>query len=151
MLGMRRVSPREALELMTSQGFAYLDVRSPLEFAEAHPAGAVNVPLQRMHDDELLDDPGFVEAVRARFGPEQPLVVGCATGVRSLRAAALLAAGGFRHLVEQRAGMLGVRDAFGRLTERGWRDEGLPVGQLDDDEEPHDDDAQVGAAQGGSR
>ena len=124
---MRRVSPREAHELMTSAGFVYLDVRTAPEFAEGHPRGAHNVPLQHPGEDGLVDNPAFVAQVRARFAPDDGIVVGCAAGVRSLRAARLLADSGFTNLVEQRAGMSGVRDAFGRVRERGWRDEGLPL------------------------
>jgi rhodanese-related sulfurtransferase len=118
---MRRISPREAHDLM-AQGWSYLDVRSELEFAVAHPREAINVP---------LGGGDFVEEVRDRFEEDARLVVGCATGVRSLIAAQQLIDAGFRNVVEQRAGMDGVRDAFGRLKERGWRDEGLPTASDD--------------------
>jgi rhodanese-related sulfurtransferase len=114
---MRRISPREAHALM-AEGYAYLDVRSSLEFALGRPEGALNVP---------LGGGDFVEDVRDLLGDHARVIVGCATGVRSLLAAQQLLQAGFEEVVEQRAGMDGVRDAFGRLKERGWRDEGLPV------------------------
>jgi rhodanese-related sulfurtransferase len=122
-----RVSPREAHALVREQGYAYLDVRSVPEFDAGHPEGAYNVPIAEPAPEGLRDNPRFVAEVEALFASATPLVVGCASGVRSLRAAALLATRGFTRLVEQRAGMDGVRDPFGRVKERGHRAEGLPV------------------------
>jgi rhodanese-related sulfurtransferase len=61
------------------------------------------------------------------FSHDAKIVVGCATGVRSLRAAELLAGAGFAEVVDQRAGMDGARGPFGNLVEPGWAAEGLPV------------------------
>jgi len=46
--------------------------------------------------------------------------------VRSQLAARALLAAGFTDVVEQRAGHDGVKDAFGRLLEKGWAASGLP-------------------------
>ena len=113
----KRVSAREAYALLKDAGYAYVDVRTQAEFAEGHPAGAVNVPLA------LAD---FVGAMRARFALDAKIVVGCRSGNRSLRAARMLLEAGFTNVVEQRAGWDGVRDAFGQLLEPGWEREGLP-------------------------
>lgn len=124
---MRTVSPREAYELMVREGYVYLDVRTVTEFAESHPRGARNVPYALPSSAGLAPNPDFLAEVTSSLTPDTKLVVGCATGVRSRDAARLLREAGFAEVVEQRAGMLGVRDPFGRLRERGWRDEGLPV------------------------
>src|SRR4051794_32310772 len=76
----RRVSPREAHALMTDEQYTYVDVRSPDAFADGHPSGAVNVPL----DDD------FVTAMSGRFARDAKIVVGCTRGGRSLRAARAL-------------------------------------------------------------
>ncbi len=131
---MRRVSPREAHELMVNQGYLYLDVRTETEFAEGHPKGALNVPLAYQGEHGLMPNPEFVSQVTARIDRGAPLLVGCAAGVRSQQAAQLLSEAGFSDVVEQRAGVSGLRDAFGRIRERGWRDEGLPM-DYDDEEE----------------
>lgn len=112
-----RISPAEAHEKMTREGYAYVDVRTPEEFADGHPAGAVNVPL----------GDGFVEAVASRFAKDAPLVVGCKSGGRSLRAADALLAAGFTRVLEQRAGFDGARGPFGEITEPGWTRQGLPT------------------------
>jgi rhodanese-related sulfurtransferase len=124
---MRTVSPREAYDLMVRDGYVYLDVRTATEFAEGRPPGARNVPYALPSAVGLTPNPTFVAEVTASFTPETKLVVGCASGVRSRDAARLLHEAGFREVIEQRAGMLGVRDPFGRLREPGWRELGLPV------------------------
>jgi rhodanese-related sulfurtransferase len=112
---------------MEQDGYVYLDVRSVPEFDLGHPAGAVNVPWLQPSVDGMAPNPRFLQEVEARFSRSAGLVVGCASGVRSLAAAEQLEANGFSRLVEQRAGMHGVRDPFGRVKERGWLDEGLPL------------------------
>jgi rhodanese-related sulfurtransferase len=61
------------------------------------------------------------------FAKDAKIVVGCATGVRSLRAAELLFSAGFAEVVDQRAGMEGSRGTFGNVVEPGWVAAGLPV------------------------
>ena len=109
------------------RGHLYLDVRLRPEFEAGHPEGAYNLPLQAPVDGRLVDRADFVAAVVAAFAPETRLILGCESGVRSLRAARLLEAAGFFDVCEQRAGMGGDRDAFGRVKERGYRAEGLPL------------------------
>jgi rhodanese-related sulfurtransferase len=126
----RRVSPGEAHALVRDEGYAYLDVRAVPEFDTGHPPGAYNVPLRTPRLGGGMDDnEQFVAEVRAAFPSAQKLVVGCATGVRSLRASELLLAAGFEDVVDQRAGIDGVRDAFGRVREPGHRAQGLPLTQ----------------------
>jgi rhodanese-related sulfurtransferase len=111
-----RISPTEAHAKMTSEGFTYVDVRTPEEFAEGRPAGSVNVPLG--------DD--FVRAMAAKFAKDARIVVGCKAGGRSLRAANALIAAGFTNIVDQRAGFDAARGSFGEVTEPGWGRTDLP-------------------------
>jgi rhodanese-related sulfurtransferase len=122
-----RVSPTEARRLVVEEGYAYLDVRTGVEFASGHPTGSINVPL-------LIDGPRgrvlnerFMDEVLIRFSKSAKLVIGCRSGQRSLRAAGLLEAEGFEHVIDQRAGFDGVRDAFGGVVEAGWLATGLPI------------------------
>lgn len=112
-----KVDPRGALALMRDEGFTYVDVRTADEFVEGRPAGAINVPL----------DDRFVTAMGERFARDAPIVVGCASGKRSARAAALLGAAGFVRVRDQRAGWAGRRGTFGEVLEPGWLREGLPI------------------------
>jgi rhodanese-related sulfurtransferase len=128
------VSPNEARDLLL-QGYTYLDVRSEPEFALERPAVTVggvsesvawNVPWQRVEGDRLVPNPDFTRVVRAVFATEQPLIVGCRSGSRSLAAIAALKGLGFTRLVQLRHGLAGARDAFGR-TLPGWRQSGLGI------------------------
>lgn len=127
MSSVTRISAREAYARL-QEGYAYLDVRAVAEFDTGHPEGAYNVPLLTPRaGGGLAENADFLRVVRGLFAKDARIVVGCATGVRSLRAAELLLAEGYAHVLEQRAGMEGVRDAFGRVREKGHRAEGLPV------------------------
>ena len=120
-----RGSAAEAHRLV-ERGHAYLDVRSEEEFGLGHPEGAYNVPLLIHAAGELTPNPHFLAVVRACFGLDQPLIVGCERGERSRQAAAQLVSHGHREVVECAAGFGGVRDPFGRVIEVGWRGAGLP-------------------------
>lgn len=100
-----------------AEGYTYVDVRTPEEFAEGRPAGAVNVP--------LADD--FVARVDQRFAKDAKLVIGCKAGGRSLKAAKALLAAGYTNVLEQRAGFDAARGPFGEVTEPGWSRAGLPT------------------------
>lgn len=79
-----KVAPATARELVAG-GALLLDVRSPDEFAAAHLPGAMNVPVQVLED--RLAELGH---------KERPVVIYCASGIRSASAARLLKAAGFR-------------------------------------------------------
>lgn len=125
------VSPEEAQQLL-ARGYTYVDVRSEPEFALGHVPGAVNVPLQRVEDDRLVDNPEFVPVMLAAFRTTEPLLIGCRSGSRSKLAVERLQAAGFERLAELRHGFVGARDAFGRRLP-GWSARGLPVVQGADD------------------
>ena len=44
-----------------------------------------------------------------------------------MKAATVLIAAGFNDVVDQRAGYDGARDSFGRVTDVGWVEKGLPT------------------------
>jgi rhodanese-related sulfurtransferase len=122
----KRVSPAEAQQLL-AEGYVYVDVRSIPEFDEAHPVGAVNVPLLNMGPGGMTPNPEFLEVMTRAFPKDAKLVIGCKAGGRSLKAATALLDAGFVNIIDQRAGFDGVRDAFGAYTEKGWSPSGLPV------------------------
>jgi rhodanese-related sulfurtransferase len=107
------------------EGWSYLDVRSPQEFAQGHPEGAVNVPILFMGPAGNQPNPRFLEIVQRLF-PQQdtPLLLGCRSGARSARAAEILAAAGYARLANVAGGMMDW-DANGlpRSTSgRTWED-----------------------------
>lgn len=113
---MKHVTPVQARALM-ERGASYVDVRTPEEFEAGHPAGAHNLP---------ISEPDFALLASACFDKNSPIVLGCRSGHRSVIAAKALESEGFTEVYEQRAGWDGARDAFGRVTEVGWRKSGLP-------------------------
>lgn len=113
---MSRISPAEAHAKMKDEGFTYVDVRTPDEFAAGHPEGARNVP---------LDDAFIVEMAKA-FAKDAKIIVGCKSGGRSARAAHELAIAGFTNVLDQRAGWDGTRGTFGEIVEPGWSRTDLP-------------------------
>ncbi len=123
----KRISPKEAHELM-GQGYTYVDVRSEGEFEASHPAGAVNIPLMHKGAMGMTPNPQFLAAFKAAFPDPDgaKVIVGCAGGNRSMRAADVLEREGYDELVEQRAGFGGARDAAGQVLEPGWQASGLP-------------------------
>lgn len=88
-----RVSPEKA-KSMVAGGARLVDVRTPEEYGSGHLDGAVNIPV------------GDLEQRLAELEPKsQPVVVYCASGFRSARAARALAAAGFKDV-----GDLGAMD-----------------------------------------
>jgi adenylyltransferase/sulfurtransferase len=72
-----------------------MDVREPDEFETVHIPGAVNIPLSVLKGGVDGEFPEEVEYVADRAAEEgRPLVVYCASGVRSLKAVDLLAGAG---------------------------------------------------------
>ena len=122
----KRVSPQEAKTLL-DEGWTYLDVRTPAEWAAGHPVAAPNVPWALTGPAGMTPNPDFLRVVDRVFGKDAKLVVGCKAGGRSLKAGQALIAAGFTNIIDQRAGYEGPRDAFGKIVEKGWSPEGLPT------------------------
>jgi rhodanese-related sulfurtransferase len=120
-----RISANLASQAMREAGHVYLDVRTVEEFELGHVEGAYNVPWELRGQRR---NPDFARVVTAAFGCEQPMIVGCQSGVRSALASAALVELGFVQVFEQHAGYAGKRDAFGKLLEPGWQRAGLPIG-----------------------
>ena len=78
-MGLRSAGQLRRLGEVLSGGALLLDVRTGLEYGIAHLPGAVHVPLRKLWSQgRTLPD------------PEQPIVVYCASGTRSLLAAFIL-------------------------------------------------------------
>lgn len=117
----KRVPPEVARDLMEKEGYVYVDVRSTQEFEQGHPAGAYNVPLLHMGPGGMIPNPDFMGVMEKSFQRDAKLVLGCKAGGRSLTAATMLLAAGFKTVVDQRAGFDGTP------FEAGWRPRALPV------------------------
>ena len=78
-----KVAPEKARALV-ADGAKLVDVRSPAEFSAGHVDGAINVPVQ-----ELAQRAGELGDTA------KPVVVYCASGMRSASAVRILARAGF--------------------------------------------------------
>lgn len=103
-LGGGALSASEAVRLINHEKAVLIDVCEPAEFAAGHAAGARNVPLS------ALDSAKGLPTNKAL-----PLVLMCATGARSSRAAAQLRKAGFANVHALAGG------------NAAWREASLPI------------------------
>lgn len=98
------VSVAEAVRLINREKAVLVDVCEPAEYAAGHVAGAKNVPVASIEGSKLLP-----------ADKQTPLVLVCASGARSNRAAAKLRQLGYQHAHVLAGGM------------SAWREANLPV------------------------
>ncbi len=103
--GAKTVSPTEATMLINREDAVILDVRETEEYAKGHLLDARNIPASK-----IKDRIGELEKFK-----ERPLIVCCATGVRSASACGELKKLGFLKLFNLAGG-----------TE-AWKTAGLPL------------------------
>jgi len=133
-MAIKQVEPPEAHQILSGNPDAiYLDVRTEDEFAQGHPAGAINIPVMFMIPGRPQPNPDFLAVAEKVLPKGRKLAVGCLAGGRSQRACEVLEEAGYTDLTNVRGGFGGQRDASGQMVVKGWRDAGLPVSQdLDD-------------------
>jgi len=126
-----QAEPPQAHETLKSHSDAvYLDVRTEQEFAQGHPAGAINIPVVFIKGPGQMEvNPDFVTVAEKTLPKGKKLIVGCMAGGRSQRACEMLEQTGYTDLTNVRGGFGGARDQSGQVVVTGWRDAGLPVSQ----------------------
>jgi rhodanese-related sulfurtransferase len=127
----KEVTPQEAHELLSTNPEAvYIDVRSQREFANGHPAGAVNIPVAFPDPARgMVMNADFLKVVEANFPKDKILVVGCQAGPRANTACGLLQGAGYQQIANVLGGFGGMRDPVGNIVAPGWASSGLPVSQ----------------------
>ncbi|HVN28403.1 MAG TPA: rhodanese-like domain-containing protein [Candidatus Binataceae bacterium] len=125
----KQQKPVEAHDTLSKNpGAIYLDVRTEGEFAQGHPAGALNVPVVFIKGPGQMEPNDDFAAVVEKIIPKNTkLVVGCLAGGRSQRACEILEGAGYTDLTNVVGGWGGQRDGSGNVIGKGWRDEGLPT------------------------
>jgi rhodanese-related sulfurtransferase len=128
-MAIKQVEPPQAHEILQKNSDAvYVDVRTEEEFAQGHPAGAINIPVVFLRPGAQPQPNDSFLAVAEKVLPrDKKLVVGCMAGGRSQRACEILEQAGYSDLTNVRGGFGGARDASGAIVVVGWRDAGLPV------------------------
>jgi rhodanese-related sulfurtransferase len=121
-------SPQAHQILQKNPDAVYVDVRTEEEFAQGHPAGAINLPVVFLKQGAAPQPNDSFLAVAQKVLPrDKKLVVGCMAGGRSQRACEILEQAGYGDLTNVRGGFGGARDPSGAIVVVGWRDAGLPV------------------------
>ncbi|MDO8374712.1 MAG: rhodanese-like domain-containing protein [Polaromonas sp.] len=126
---MKHLLPKEAWALIQQQPDAlFVDVRMEIESQYVgRPPGVINIPWYEY--PELKPDPkAFVLAVeKLAKSKDQPVVLLCRSGLRTVDAGIALEKAGFSNVVNVLDGFEGeLDDNDQRGREGGWRFEGLP-------------------------
>ena len=125
----KEITPQEANATLTADStVVYLDVRTEREFANGHPAGAVNIPIAFPDPARgMMANPDFVSVVEKNFSKDKKIIVGCQAGPRSTAASRMLEQAGFQDVSNMLGGFGGMRDQTGTVVAPGWAASGLPV------------------------
>jgi len=117
-MAIKQAEPPQAYETLTNNpGAIYLDVRTEGEFAQGHPAGAINIPVVFIKGPGQMEvNPDFVAVAEKVLPNATKLVVGCLAGGRSQRACEMLETAGYTDLTNVRGGFGGARDAGGQVV-----------------------------------
>ncbi|MCS6926918.1 MAG: rhodanese-like domain-containing protein [Candidatus Binatia bacterium] len=128
-MAVQQITPREAQALMEQDPqVVYLDVRTVAEFAAGHPQRALNIPVVFFDAAQRpIPNPDFLTVVEANIPKDTQIIVGCQAGMRSQRAADILAQAGYTRVANMQGGFGGARDQTGRVIVPGWQECGLPV------------------------
>lgn len=128
-MAVKEVTPQQAHDvLIADPTVVYIDVRSEREFANGHPAGAVNIPVAFPDPARgMMANPDFVSVVEKNFSKDKKIIVGCQAGPRSTAAARMLEQAGYQDVSNMLGGFGGMRDAMGTVVAPGWAASGLPV------------------------
>ncbi|MFT3859636.1 MAG: rhodanese-like domain-containing protein [Aquabacterium sp.] len=98
------LTPTLAVQLINREKAQIIDVCEPTEFATAHVAGAKNVPLDQISAGKGLPS-----------NKKLPVIVVCASGVRSAKAVGQIKALGYENVQSLSGGL------------KAWREANLPV------------------------
>ena len=130
---MKNLQPKEAHAWLQAHPDAlFVDVRMEIEsLYVGRPPGAVNVPWYD-YPDLQPDAQRFAAAVaQEASGKDQPLLLICRSGQRTLAAGRALEDAGFSDVQHVVHGFEGELDEhFKRSNQSGWRFDGLPWEQM---------------------
>ncbi len=121
-----QATPEEAYRLSQDENTVFIDIRSEIEhFFIGNPPGVINIPWQDAPDFEL--NPNFLEEVSRTAHKDQPVLLICRSGHRSIDAGNFLLENGFQRVYNVLEGFEGDRDEHHhRSSVNGWRFRGLP-------------------------
>ncbi len=100
------IGASELVDVVADPDVVLLDVRTPVEYADGHVAGAVNID---------VSSPSFADEISA-LDPDASYVVYCRSGNRSADAAAQMVEAGFTDVYDVDAGLATLSSAGVPLT-----------------------------------
>jgi rhodanese-related sulfurtransferase len=100
------IGASDVVDVVADPDVVVLDVRTPVEYAEGHVAGAVNID---------VSSPSFDDEIAA-LDPDTTYVVYCRSGNRSADAAAQMVGAGFTDVYDVDAGLATLSSAGVPLT-----------------------------------
>ncbi|MBF0369764.1 MAG: rhodanese-like domain-containing protein [Magnetococcales bacterium] len=123
---LHQINPEETWKLVQREDVVFVDIRSEIEhFFVGNPPGVINIPWQDAPDFEL--NPDFLKEVSLAARKDQPVVLICRSGHRSIDAGNFLLEAGFQKVYNVLEGFEGDRDQHHhRSSINGWRFRGLP-------------------------
>ncbi|GAV20879.1 putative adenylyltransferase/sulfurtransferase MoeZ [Mariprofundus micogutta] len=107
----------EEVELIVGGPALFLDVREPGEVREGHLPNAVNVPRGLLEAKADLNFPHREEKLEDR---DQAVIVYCASGVRSLLAAATMQEMGFTNVKSMAGGFVAWKAEGREIAGESW-------------------------------
>ena len=115
------VKPQKALELIQSQKYAYVDVRTKHEYETVgHHKNSTCIPYFVSMGPPPEVNPDFVKEVELKFPRKDcPLLIGCAAGGRSAKASATLREAGYTNIADLEGGFKAWASEFGDMIETG--------------------------------
>lgn len=115
--------------LSEGSGVVYIDVRTPGEFDQGHPPGAINIPV--VFPDpatrRMTPNPDFMGVVERHVEKSAIVIVGCQMGGRSQFAAEQMVGVGYTDVSNMQGGFGGARSPMGEVAVAGWLQLGYPV------------------------
>ncbi|HWI47361.1 MAG TPA: rhodanese-like domain-containing protein [Rummeliibacillus sp.] len=91
--GVKNISTQDLKGMLHSKDKQFIDVRTPGEYKARHISEFINIPLDQL--------PAKVTTLNS----DKDIVVICQSGMRSSRAAGILAKAGFQHVYNVKGGM----------------------------------------------
>ncbi|MFO1413674.1 MAG: rhodanese-like domain-containing protein [Burkholderiales bacterium] len=119
------LTPQEAWQLVAAGVVVLVDTRTA---AERDFIGFVpdSIPIEWYDYPAKVRNERFLDQLRERVPPEQPVAFLCRSGVRSNHAAALATQHGWRAAYNILEGFEGDKNAAGQRRVNGWQMAGLP-------------------------
>jgi rhodanese-related sulfurtransferase len=130
---LQHLSPKAAwIFLQTSPNAVLIDVRMEIEsMYVGRPPKAINIPWYEYPDFDANPSAFVAAAKREVKSLDQPVLLICRSGARTLDAGKALLGAGFTTVINVMHGFEGALDEHDhRSTVNGWRFDGLPWGQM---------------------